>query len=58
MLPAIRTGDLDLASAWCRPARDDSLSFISLVKDRLVPAVRADHPMLGRRKLRLGISSA
>jgi LysR family transcriptional regulator of abg operon len=54
MLPAIRTGDLDLAICLVpgRP-RDDSLSFISLVKDRLVPAVRADHPMLGRRKLRL-----
>ena len=54
MLPAIRTGDLDLAICLVpgRP-RDDSLSFISLIKDRLVPAVRADHPMLGRRKLRL-----
>ena len=54
MLPAIRTGDLDLAICLVpgRP-RDDSLSFISLVKDRLVPAVRADHPVLGRRKLRL-----
>ena len=54
MLPAIRTGDLDLAICLVpgRP-RDDSLSFVSLVKDRLVPAVRADHPVLGRRKLRL-----
>jgi DNA-binding transcriptional LysR family regulator len=54
MLPAIRTGDLDLAICLVpgRP-RDESLSFISLVRDRLVPAVRADHPMLGRRKLRL-----
>ena len=54
MLPAIRTGDLDLAICLVpgRP-RDESLSFVSLVRDRLVPAVRADHPMLGRRKLRL-----
>lgn len=54
MLPAIRTGDLDLAICLVpgRP-RDDSLSFISLVKDRLVPAVRADHPVLGRRKPQL-----
>jgi DNA-binding transcriptional LysR family regulator len=54
VLPAIRTGDLDLAICLVpgRP-RDDSLSFVSLVKDRLVPAVRADHPLLGRRKLRL-----
>ena len=54
ILPAIRTGDLDLAICLVpgRP-RDDSLNFISLVRDRLVPAVRADHPMLGRRKLRL-----
>jgi LysR family transcriptional regulator, regulator of abg operon len=54
MLPAIRTGDLDLAICLVpgRP-RDDSLSFVSLVKDRLVPAVRVDHPVLGRRKLRL-----
>jgi len=54
MLPAIRTGDLDLAICLVpgRP-RDDSLSFISLIKDRLVPAVRADHPLLSRRKPRL-----
>ena len=54
MLPAIRTGDLDLAICLVpgKP-RDDTLSFISLVKDRLVPAVRADHPLLGKRNLRL-----
>ncbi|MBI4986937.1 MAG: LysR family transcriptional regulator, partial [Rhodocyclales bacterium] len=50
MLPAIRTGDLDLAICLVPGhPRDDSLSFISLVKDRLVPAVRADHPVLARR---------
>jgi LysR family transcriptional regulator of abg operon len=54
MLPAIRTGDLDLAICLVpgRP-KDDSLSFISLVKDRLVPAVRTDHPVLARRKPQL-----
>ena len=54
MLPAIRTGDLDLAICLVpgKP-RDDSLSFISLVRDRLVPAVRADHPLLKRRNLTL-----
>ena len=54
MLPAIRTGDLDLAICLVPGhPRDDTLSFISLVKDRLVPAVRADHPVLARRKLSL-----
>ena len=54
ILPAVRTGDLDLAICLVpdRP-RDETLSFISLVKDRLVPAVRADHPLLARRKLQL-----
>ena len=54
VLPAIRTGELDLAICLVpgRP-KDDSLSVTSLVKDRLVPAVRADHPVLGRRKLQL-----
>ena len=54
VLPAIRTGELDLAICLVpgRP-KDDSLSVTSLVKDRLVPAVRSDHPVLGRRKLQL-----
>lgn len=54
MLPAIRTGDLDLAICLVpgKP-RDDSLSFVSLVKDRLVPAVRADHPVLKQRNVTL-----
>jgi LysR family transcriptional regulator, regulator of abg operon len=54
ILPAVRTGELDLAICLLphRP-RDDSLSFISLVRDRLVPAVRAGHPLTARRKLRL-----
>ena len=57
ILPAVRTGDLDLAICLVpgRP-RDESLNFVSLVKDRLVPAVRADHPVLGRRNLRLADS--
>jgi DNA-binding transcriptional LysR family regulator len=54
ILPAIRTGELDFAICLvpARP-RDETLSFVSLVKDHLVPAVRADHPLLGARKLRL-----
>lgn len=54
MLPAIRTGDLDFAICLvpARP-RDQTLSFVSLVKDHLVPAVRADHPLIGARKLQL-----
>ena len=43
ILPAIRTGDLDFAICLVptRP-RDESLSFMNLVKDHLVPAVRAE----------------
>lgn len=54
ILPAIRTGDLDFAICLVpdRP-RDETLNFVSLVKDRLVPAVRADHPLIGARKLQL-----
>lgn len=54
VLPAIRTGDLDFAiclvPTW---PSDKTLSFTSLVKDRLAPAVRADHPLIGARKLQL-----
>ena len=48
ILPAIRTGDLDFAICLVptRP-RDETLSFMNLVKDHLVPAVRADHPLVG-----------
>jgi LysR family transcriptional regulator, regulator of abg operon len=54
MLPAIRNGDLDFAICLvpARP-RDETLSFVSLVKDHLVPAVRADHPLIGARTLKL-----
>ncbi|HZR76991.1 LysR family transcriptional regulator [Bradyrhizobium sp.] len=54
VLPTVRTGDIDIAICLVpgRP-RDETLSFISLIKDRLVPAVRSDHPLLARRKLRL-----
>ena len=54
ILPAIRTGDVDLGICLVPGLpRDETLNFTSLVKDRLVPAVRADHPLVGRRKLRL-----
>lgn len=54
ILPAIRTGDIDFAICLVptRP-RDETLSFIRLVEDHLVPAVRADHPLIGARKLQL-----
>ncbi len=54
ILPAIRTGDLDFAICLVptRP-RDETLRFMNLVKDHLVPAVRADHPMVGERRLKL-----
>ena len=41
MLPAIRSGDVDFAICLVpsRP-KDETLSFVSLVKDHLVPAVR------------------
>ncbi len=54
VLPAIRTGDIDFAICLVpTPPRDDTLSFIRLVEDHLVPAVRADHPLIGARKLQL-----
>jgi LysR family transcriptional regulator, regulator of abg operon len=54
VLPAVRTGEIDLAICLVpdRP-RDDTLNLTSLVKDRLVPAVRADHPLLTKRKPQL-----
>jgi len=54
MLPAIRSGDVDIAICLvpARP-RDETLNFVSLVKDRLVPAVRANHPFISARKLKL-----
>lgn len=54
ILPAIRNGDLDFAVCLvpARP-RDETLHFVSLIKDHLVPAVRADHPLLRARTLKL-----
>jgi len=54
MLPAIRNGDIDIAICLvpARP-RDETLNFVSLVKDRLVPAVRANHPVISARKSKL-----
>ncbi len=54
VLPAIRTGDIDLAICLVPGLpRDETLNFVSLLKDRLVPAVRADHQLVAKRKLRL-----
>ncbi len=54
MLPAIRSGDIDFAICLVpqRP-RDETLNFVSLVKDHVVPAVRADHPLISGRRLKL-----
>ncbi len=54
ILPAIRTGDLDFAICLV-PAlpRDETLNFMSFVTDHLVPAVRADYPLIGAHRLRL-----
>lgn len=50
MLPAIRSGEVDVAISLV-PSRphDDSISFVNLVKERLVPAVRANDPLVGHK---------
>lgn len=54
ILPAVRVGELDFAICLVPEIpRDETLSFVSLVKDRVVPAMRADHPLVARRKLQL-----
>jgi LysR family transcriptional regulator of abg operon len=54
VLPDVRTGVLDFAICLVpsRP-RDETLTFESLIEDRVVPAVRADHPLICARKLEL-----
>jgi len=54
ILPAVRTGELDFAICLVpdRP-HDETLGFMTLLKDRLVPAVRGDHPLVSARKLQL-----
>jgi DNA-binding transcriptional LysR family regulator len=54
ILPAVRTGEIDFAICLVpnRP-RDEDLTFVSLIKDTVVPAVRAGHPLIGTPKLRL-----
>ncbi len=54
VLPSVRTGELDLAICLVpnRP-RDETLAFESLLPDRVVPAVRADHPVISARRLEL-----
>lgn len=54
MLPAVRTGEIDIAICLV-PAlpRDETLNFVKLVKDRLVPVVRANHPIVSARRLAL-----
>jgi len=52
ILPEVRNGNLDFAICLVpdRP-RDETLHVESLVEDRVVPAVRADHPLIGARRL-------
>lgn len=46
VLPAIRKGDIDFAICLVpERSRDRELNFELLVGDRLVPAVRSDHPL-------------
>jgi LysR family transcriptional regulator, regulator of abg operon len=54
ILPAVRMGDLDMAISLVpeTPGEDD-LEFTLLLRDNLVPAVRADHPLTRRGKLSL-----
>lgn len=54
VLPGLRRGELDFAICLVPEApRDDELVFETLVKDRLVPAVRADHPLTRKGRLTL-----
>ncbi len=46
VLPAIRKGDIDFAICLVpEKLRDDDLHFELLVRDRLIPAVRPEHPL-------------
>ena len=55
VLSAVRIGEIDFAICLVpeRP-RDDALHFENLLADRLIPAVRVNHPLFGARKLTLG----
>lgn len=54
ILPAIRTGDIDFAICLVpeRP-KEKELNFELLVRDRLIPAVRSNHPLKQRSNLLL-----
>jgi LysR family transcriptional regulator of abg operon len=54
ILPAVRMGEIDFAICLVpsRP-REENLAFASLIKDRVVPAVRIGHPLVGSTSLRL-----
>jgi LysR family transcriptional regulator of abg operon len=54
ILPAVRMGEIDLAICLVPSrAREENLAFESLIKDRVVPAVRAGHPLSLAASLRL-----
>jgi DNA-binding transcriptional LysR family regulator len=51
-LPAVRSGDLDFAVALLpEPLKEDDLQQELLLQDNLVPAVRSEHPLAGKRNL-------
>jgi len=54
VLPAIRKGDIDFAICLVpEKPRDEDLHFELLVRDRLIPAVRPQHPLTQRTGLTL-----
>lgn len=54
ILPAIRTGEIDFAICLVpNRQREENLTFVSLIRDRVVPAVRIGHPLVGAAKVHL-----
>lgn len=54
VLPAIRKGEIDLAVCLVpKKSREDELHFELLVRDRVVPMVRQQHPLAQRTNLSL-----
>jgi DNA-binding transcriptional LysR family regulator len=54
ILPAVRMGEIDFAICLV-PSRpcEENLAFASLIEDRVAPAVRAGHPLVGAARLHL-----
>ncbi len=54
VLPAVRKGEIDFAICLVpEKPREDELNFELLVRDRLIPAVRPQHPLTQRTDLTL-----